>query len=70
MTRRVTYSVSTRDPGQSPLDDWAWRVRYRRLPKWSIRQALRELRGRGYENDISILVERESAARKRRIEHE
>lgn len=55
----TTYRLSTYDPGDDFEDFWDWRVRWSGLTKWGLRDAIREARGEGYEDDLSILVERE-----------
>lgn len=55
------YRISTCDPGDTPADDFAWVVRHAGLTLWGLRDALREVRGMGYEDELSILVERERA---------
>jgi hypothetical protein len=54
-----TYRISTHDPGDEFPDGWGWTVRMAGLPLWALRGAIREMRGRGYDDDVSILVERE-----------
>jgi hypothetical protein len=57
---RPTYRLSTYDPGDDEDADWGWTVRVSGLGLWGLRAALRDFRGRGYEDDVSILVEREA----------
>lgn len=57
-----TYRISTYDPGDTPDEEWGWTVHRSGLPLMGLRAAIRELRGFGYEDDTSILVEEESTA--------
>jgi hypothetical protein len=55
----TTYRLSTYDPGAALDDDWGWVLRLAGLAKWGLRAAIREARATGYDDDLSILVERE-----------
>jgi hypothetical protein len=51
------YTVSTRDPGDTPDEDWAWVPFASTASPWGLRLILRELYGFGY-GDLSVLVQR------------
>ena len=66
----ATYCISTYDPcddaypsGAGPVcpigDEFGWHKRAGGLSRWQLRKWIRELRRRGYDDDLSILVERE-----------
>lgn len=59
----TSYRISTYDPGDGPHDPWGWRVRHCGLPLMALRAPLREFRDPGYDDDLSILIEREEGAR-------
>lgn len=54
-----TYRVSTYDTGTCINDPWDWSVRAVRQDLMRLRWWIRTLRAMGYEDDLSILVERE-----------
>lgn len=53
-----TYRLSTYDPDMTPEGEWGWNLREPSLSKWDLRRAIRKARGMGYDDDVSILVER------------
>lgn len=57
----MTYRISTRDPGDTPDDEWTWNPRYVGLSLWGLRDAIRTIRGMGYD-PVSYLVEAEPEA--------
>jgi hypothetical protein len=56
------YLVCTRDPGETPQDDWSWNPFASALSPWGVRLVVRILYGWGY-SDLSVLVERLEVAR-------
>jgi hypothetical protein len=60
----ATYRVLSYDPvddGCQVKGEFNWRVRSAGVRLWGLRQAIRDLRSQGYDDDVSILVERETA---------
>lgn len=55
----MTYRLSTRDPGDTPDEEWFWNRRHSGLSLFALRNAIRAARDLGYDDDVSILVERE-----------
>lgn len=56
----MSYRISTYDPiSDDPHDGCAWIVHAIGLTLWQLRGHIRFLRGCGYEDDVSILVEQE-----------
>jgi len=53
------YRISTMDPGDDPEGEFCWRLRRVGMTLWELRGAIRDMRGEGYEYELSILVERE-----------
>jgi hypothetical protein len=54
-----TYRLSTYDPGDDIDEPWGWNRRVCGLSLWQLRDAIREWRAMGYDDEMSILVERE-----------
>lgn len=51
------YTVSVWVPGKKAGDKWHWRCECGRATKWGLRKVLRRIRGLGFVDDCSYLVE-------------
>lgn len=61
-----TYRISTYDPTDTMETDGEWTLRVAGLSLWQLRAAIRQARGEGYDDNCSILVERDSAPEPRK----
>lgn len=59
------YRILTYD-GDVKGEAFGWRVRAHGMRLWSLRRAIRRCRDEGYDDDCSILVEREEDQPRRR----
>jgi hypothetical protein len=60
-TAARTYRVLVYNVDEDPDEEGRWAERFKGIGKWDLRWAIREMRGEGYDDNVSILVEVEES---------